>query len=84
MKFLLSISSSKEMGDGTRQRKNSPTTAGIEPRPPDLDEFDRPLRTRPDGTKPWKIMPGSYIGGGGGGGGGRGGSCPRQVNSTFF
>ena len=40
MKFLLSVSSSKEMGDHTRQRKQSLTSAGIQPT---ASGFDRPL-----------------------------------------
>ena len=39
-KNLLSVSPSKEMGDRTRQRKKSPTSAGIEFTP---SGFDRPL-----------------------------------------
>ena len=41
LNFPLSVSPSKEMEDHTRQRKESPTSAGIEPR---TSGFDRPLR----------------------------------------
>ena len=40
MNFPLSVSPSKEMGDRTRQRKKSPTSAGIEPL---TFGFDRPI-----------------------------------------
>ena len=43
MNFPQSVSPSKEMGDRTRQRKRSLTSAGIEPT---TSEFDRPLLYR--------------------------------------
>ena len=39
MNFPLSVGPSTEMGDHTRQREKSPTSAGIEPT---TSEFDRP------------------------------------------
>ena len=44
MNFLLSVSPSKEMGNRTRQRKKSLTSAGIEPT---TSGFDRPLLALP-------------------------------------
>ena len=49
--FPLSVSSSKKIGDRTGQTKNSPTSAGINPRPPDLI-----VRCSTDGSKSWMIM----------------------------
>ena len=43
MKSLLNVSPSKKMGDPTRQRKKSPTSAGVEPT---TSGFDRPLLYR--------------------------------------
>ena len=43
MNFALSVRPSEEMGDCTRQRKNDPTSAGIEPT---IFGFDRPLLFR--------------------------------------
>ena len=43
LNFLLSVSPSKEIRDHARQRKQSPTSAGIEP---STSGFDRPLLYR--------------------------------------
>ena len=59
LNFPLSVSASKEMGDHTRQKKESPTSAGIEPTTFGLDhrcstDWARSL----DQGKWWVIMVG--------------------------
>ena len=51
MNFPLSVSPSKEMGDRMRQRKTSPTSAGIEPT---TSGFDRPLLYRQSHEARWE------------------------------
>ena len=48
MKFLLSISPSKEMGDCTRPREKKNNSAGIEPT---TSEFDQPLALRTEARR---------------------------------
>ena len=53
MKFLLSVSPSKEMENRTRQEKNLRPRRESNPRPPEL--IIR-CSARPDGSKWWVIM----------------------------